>query len=285
MELSMNVCHFRARRSTEEKRDILECAQIVKRAGFNYVDFSGNYYLENENWLEETERIKNGFDKIGLRVNQTHPPYAFERYAEADYREYMKRAFEINRIMGAEYIVIHADKYIPDESGYNPERALTEVYDFYAPYVEFAKKSGFSVAVENLFEPIHNGIRTRFSSTVEEQLAIIEKFNDPAVVACWDFGHGKISNPTDPIGALARLGSLVKCTHVHDNMSHTESDCHLPVYYGDTDWEAVVKYLKASGYDGKFTYEVGFATIPDVLVQDYADFLYKLADNLVKNNW
>ncbi len=284
MELSINVGHFRGRRGTDEKRDILECAEIAKRAGFNYIDFSGNYYLENADWLEETKRIKEGFDKIGLTVNQTHPPYVFEKYSDEDYREYMRRAFEINKIMGAEYVVIHADKYIPDERGFNPERALMENYDFYAPYVEYAKKHGFSVAVENLFEPVRNGIRTRFTSTVDEQLAVIEKFNDPAVVACWDFGHGKISNPTDPLGALARLGNLVRSTHVHDNIVHFESDCHLPVYFGDTDWEGAVRHLKSIGYRGKFTYEVGYAVLPDALVQYYASFLYKLANNLLANN-
>ena len=101
------------------------------------------------------------------------------------------------------------------------------------------------------------------------------------MVACWDFGHGKISNPKDPIGALARLGTLVKCLHVHDNIGHFESDCHLPIYFGDTDWEAAVKYLNTSGYSGKFTYEVGYATLPDALIADYAKFLFKLADNLV----
>ena len=280
MELSMNLGHFMYGRG-EEVRDILRCAEIAKNAGFNFVDFSANYYLEEDGWLDKTKRIKEGFDRIGLTVNQTHPPYVFEKYGEEDYKEYMRRAFEINAAVGSEYVVIHADKYIPGAKGYDPTEALTEIYDFYAPYVELAKKRGFSVAVENLFEPIRNGVRTRYTSTVEEQLEIINKFNDPAVVACWDFGHGKISNPTDPLAALAKLGSHVKCLHVHDNIGHFESDCHLPVYFGDTDWERAVKYLKDSGYTGKFTYEVGYAKIPSALVEDYAKFLYKLADNLV----
>ena len=282
MELSMNIGHFKKRRNGCCPRSMQECAEITKRAGFNFVDFSGTDYLENDNWRERTEEIRNIFEKVGLTVNQTHAPYVFEKYNDDDYREYMMRAFEINSLVGSDYIVVHADKYIPDTLGYNPKRALTEIYDFYAPYVEYAKKKGFSVAIENLFEPVRDGVRTRYTSTIEEQLEIIEKFNDPSVVACWDFGHGKISNPEDPIAAMARLGSLVKCLHVHDNIRHFESDCHIPVYFGDTDWERAVKYLKSSDYEGKFTYEVGYATMPDSCVDDYAKFLYKLAKTLIE---
>lgn len=163
----MNVGHLMKRRDGTS-RDILECAKIVKDTGFDFIDFSGNYYLENDGWLEKTKKIKEGFDALSLKVNQTHAPYVFEKYGEEEYREYMRRAFEINAAVGSEYIVIHADKYLPGDDGYDSKRALCEIYDFYAPYVEYAKKSGFFVAIENLFEPVRDSVRTRFTSTIEE---------------------------------------------------------------------------------------------------------------------
>ena len=281
MELSMNTNYFLKIHETGLNRDYLECAEIAKEAGFNYIDFSGNYYLENDGWREETERIKAGLDKMSIKVNQTHAPYVFENYNDEDYKEYMRRAFEINGIVGSDYIVIHADRYVPGADGYKPEVALNTVYDFYAPYVEYAKKAGFSVAIENLFEPVRNGVRTRYTSEIDEQIAIIEKFNDHSVVACWDFGHGKISNGKDQRDALKRIAPYLKCTHVHDNTAHFESDEHLPVYFGDTNWEQTVDFLREIGYTGKFTYEVGYANLPDKFVREYASLLYRLADHLV----
>ena len=83
---------------------------------------------------------------------------------------------------------------------------------------------------------------------------------------------------------MKRLGSLVKCVHVHDNITHFESDCHLPIYYGDTKWEEVIKHLKSSGYEGKFTYEIGYTVMPDSLINDFAAFLYKSAKTLLEEN-
>lgn len=280
MDVAFNVGYFQRRRDGAPPRDLVECGKIVKNAGFDFVDFSAYNYALNDGWLEKTERIKAGFDDLGLTVHQTHAPYVFETCSEEDYRENMRRCFIANKIVGSEYIVVHADKYIP-KGNYDPKAAITEIYDFYAPYVEYAKKEGFSVALESLFEPVRNGVRTRFTSTIEEHLEILEKFNDPSVVACWDFGHGKISNPKTYLDAIKALAPYLRCTHVHDNTTHFESDLHLPIYFGDTDWNAVIDCLDEIGYKGKFTYEVGYAVLPDPFVEDYAKLLYNMADYLV----
>ena len=218
-------------------------------------------------------------NEMGLTVDQTHAPYNFKDVDSALYSEIMQRSFEASKILGAKNIVIHADKYIPDDTGLDYKKALTQIYDFYAPYVEYAKKVGLGVAIENLFEDGPCGMRTRFTAFVEEQIAMIEKFGDPSVTACWDFGHGKVAYGSKHLDALKQLGSLVTCTHVHDNI--WRCDLHQNIFLGDTDWEEVIRYLKEINYQGKFTFEMVYGTIPDPLLQKYMNLFYETGEYLI----
>jgi len=272
MELSMNIGYLRKQRGTTEKRDIAECAKICKDAGFRYLDFDVLNCVDNDNWenffLETNETIK----ASDLVVDQTHAPFVYSRYEPEHYKTLMQRSFEASHILGAENIVIHADKYIPDEKGFDFDKALNEIYDFYAPYVEYAKKVGLGVAIENLFESDRNGPRKRFTSYTEEQKAIIEKFNDPLVTACWDFGHGNVSYGEDMLDAMKNMGSLITCTHVHDNIFRR--DLHQNLFLGSTNWEEVIKYMKEMNYKGKFTFEMVYGCIPDALLPSYMKLFY-----------
>lgn len=278
MELSINIEYLRKRRGTSEMRSMFECAEIVKNAGFQYVDFNANYYLLDENWKKITSDILEGFQKVGITVDQTHAPFNYADYDEDTYKMFMQRAFELSKMCGANHIVIHADKYIPDEKGFDFNKALNTVYDFYAPYVEYARKVGLGVAIENLFDR-GDGVRTRFTSYVEEQRAIIEKFNDECVTACWDFGHGKVSYGEKHLEALKELGNLVTCTHVHDNTFG--GDLHQNIFLGNANWEEIMEYLKKSGYRGKFTFEMVYGVLPDALIQKYMDLFYETGAYLI----
>lgn len=284
MELSTNIGYLRKKRGTSELRDMITCAKIVKEAGFHYVDFSGNYYIMNDDWRETTNKILDDFEKVGITVDQTHAPYTNLPYGSAGmdedvYKEHMRRAFELSHMANAKHIVIHADKYTPDENGFDFNKALNTVYDFYAPYVEYAKKVGLGVAIENLFDN-WNGPRTRFTSFVEEQKAIIDKFNDPIVTACWDFGHGKVAYRAKHLDAMKQLGGLITCTHVHDNLN-CGPDLHQNCFLGDCDWESVMAYLKEIGYAGTFTFEMVYGVLPDALLSKYMKLFYETGEYLI----
>ncbi len=279
MEISTNISYLKKRRGSTERRDILESAKILKDAGFKYIDFFvEDWYIDGDDYAEQLENLRNEFEKLGIIVDQTHAPFVFDRIDLEAYKEKMRRAFEVSKLLGAENIVIHADKYVPDEKGYDFDKALTTVYDFYAPYVDYAKSVGLGVAIENLFDNKH-GPRTRFTSYVEEQIAIIDKYNDPIVTACWDFGHGKVSYGEKHIEAMKQVGSRITCTHVHDNICGL--DLHENIYFGDCDWESAVDILKELGYKGKFTFEMVYGTLPDALLTRYMKLFYDTGDFLV----
>lgn len=140
-------------------------------------------------------------------------------------------------------------------------------YDYLAPEVEFAKKHGMKVAVENLFEDLPSGYKyfdgkSRFTSRVGDIIAAIERFNDPDVVCCWDFGHGEVSYGYDrEASALEKVAKYVGCTHVHDN--NAGHDLHMLPFTGRIDWKRDMDILAKAGYDGVLSIELVYDRFPD----------------------
>ena len=278
MEISTNIGYLRKRRNGE-LCSYEECADILKKAGFKYIDFSGNEYLPDDDWKEKILSTKKYFDKIGLVIDQTHAPFDFDLHDEETNKIRMQRSFEVCKLVGAENIVVHGSNYVPDENGFDFDKGLNAVYDFYAPYVDYAKKEGFGVAIENLCGR-HDRKPVLFSCYIEEQKALIDKFNDPSVTACWDFGHGYVTYGEQHLEMLKQFEGKLSCTHVHDNIY--SMDLHQFPFFGNCKWEEVVRYLKESGYPGKFTFELVYGCIPDEFIQQYMDLCYKMGEYMMK---
>ena len=287
MDIGINIGYIRKQRGNENPRDIIECAKILKNSGYKFIDFGVEDFVQADNWENILTEIKNSLDETGLIVEQTHAPFVWKKYdSEEQYKELMMRSFKASKILNANNIVIHADKYVPDEKGFSFDNALNTIYDFYAPYVDYAVKNGVGVAIENLFDgkkAKDDKDRTRFSSFIEEQIAIIDKYNDPLVTACWDTGHGNVSYGYDEsIEAMKQLGSRLTATHIHDN--YYQSDLHCPIFLGNTRWEKLMQTLREINYKGKFTLELVYGSIPDELMEKYLT-LYRETAEFVINNY
>ncbi|MDP4121415.1 MAG: sugar phosphate isomerase/epimerase, partial [Bacillota bacterium] len=269
MELSINPSYLLRKRNSSIKRSCIECIKLCKDAGFRLIDFDltaspGNIICFDD-WKERLYTIKEQINELSVNVDQAHAPFEFNNLE--NHGVMMGRAFEACKILGVNHLVIHADIYDKGDGEFNFDDALRIIYDFYAPFVEYAKKENIGVAIENLFETSKDGTRTRFTSNVEEQLAIINKFNDSIVTACWDFGHARVTYGDNQLDALKKIGGLLSSTHVHDNIYGM--DLHQNVFLGGTNWEEIMKYLKESKYKGNFTYELVYGCIPDDLLSKY----------------
>lgn len=259
-----------------QKKSLTDCVKICKRAGFDTFDFGisshvGSCFLYEDNWEEKARRLAAEAAALGVVFDQSHAPYAYHLYNDlAFYKEITSRAFEIGAILGVRHVIIHADLAQNRPETYNPADALTAAYEFYAPFVEQARRLELGVAVENLFDD--KAKRSRFTATVEEQLAIIDRFNDSCVGACWDVGHGHVMYGDSHLNEIKKLGRRISCTHVHDNSQ--KRDLHLGPYLGVINWGEVVGLLKEIGYTGTFTYELKPVAFPDFLMERYLKLLY-----------
>ena len=216
------------------------------------------------------------FEDNGLKVHQTHAPFnRYGRYNE-NHKLCLDRCAEATAYLGAEFMVAHGDEFDFENMTFLPESALNYNHDLFFPYVEHGKKCGYKLAFETVFQDGHKG-RRRYTSDSKELLDLITSFNSENVVCCWDFGHSNITFGSNAPNVAREFGSLIQCTHIHDN---TGRDSHQMPLTGDIDWESVMAAFKDIGYQGVLSIEYAHGKIPEGLMTDFINLTYKSAEYL-----
>lgn len=256
-----------------------EILPMLAKIGFSALDITPSY--QRADWNENAYKVKELCGSFGFEIHQTHAP--FNRYGTHGdkYTEYLRRAYEITKIVDAKYFVVHGEEFDFDKYEPTYENMLEYNYRLFAPYVERAEADGIKLAFECVFQ--EDGMPThRFCSKLDELQALIEKFNSKNVCCCWDFGHANLAFGEKHVDAIRSMGSLIECTHIHDN--YYERDLHLPVFMGKIDWEACRKAFREIGYSGNYNLEISMSywNIPRELTEYYAKFMYDGLDRFVK---
>ena len=252
--------------------DTKTAVENIKKAGFAYLDYTPN--LADDNWETMMKEDKKIFDDIGLTVHQTHAPY-YIFYTEEEHRKLMDRCMEATSFLGAKYVAVHGNRFEREKYTYSPEIALPYNTEYFTPFVQEAEKRGFKLAFENLFGDEGSG--PQFCSFADELLALIKSFNSKSAVCCWDFGHANITMRETQAEDLLKLGSLVECTHIHDN---PWTDSHQLPMTGDIKWDEMMASMKKIGYHGVWSIEYSHGHIPDELLLDYLTFTKKTVEHL-----
>lgn len=284
MELSMSLGYLRKMRGTNELRDFEKAVELCRNAGFRHVDYSPDY--KRDDWEERAHIDREILDRAGISVEQTHAPFnRYRQYDDSVFPTYYRRLFEASKIVGAKYVVVHADEYRTVDR-YDEQEIQNFAYDYLAPYVDYAAKNGMVVAIENVFEdnarhcPQIDG-KSRFTSRIGELKGIIERFNTPSVACCWDFGHAKCAfGNENMLDAFRRIGKYLCCTHVHDN--YYGHDLHLMPFLGEIDWEAHLAYMKEIGYAGKLSFEFVYGRFPEALLPVWLDSVRAVGEYMLK---
>ncbi len=282
MELCMSLNYLLKTRTGEAPRSHEAAARLCATAGFRFVDYTPN--LHADDWRERALRDRETLDAAGIAVEQTHAP--FNRYGSYDPDEFGRlfaRAFEASALMGAKYVVVHADEYRVTDR-YDPREIEGYEYESLAPHVDFAAKHGLTMAIENLFEDNARTCgavdgKSRFTSRLDELLGLIDRFGAPSVGCCWDFGHAHCAFGNGQLDAMRRAARLIRCTHVHDN--YYGRDLHLMPFLGEIDWEAHMACLREAGYAGKLSFEFVYGRFPGALLPFWLETLRRTGDHLI----
>ena len=255
MNYGINIAYFR-------NTSLANAALLASKAGFTHVDYTPP--VINDDWESIMKTSCKIFDEYGLKVNQTHIP--FNRYGScgSNHRLYVDRVLEATAFMGAQHAVVHGDEFDFENTQYSPEAALEYNHNYFCKDIEFAKNNGFKMAFETVFND--HPVKTRFSSKPQELLDLIHSFNSDYAVCCWDFGHAHVSFRKEAPEWIKKFGSLIECTHVHDNAGN---DSHQMLLTGDIDWKQTMNALKATGYNGVFSIEYAHGSIPEGMVEEY----------------
>lgn len=280
MRLATSTCVFPSRREgggTPLTQSIAMC----RECGFEVIDLNFCFAVDkkcgslfcSDNWQKYVDELGEAGAKYGVTFSQSHAPYdsnlrRTDRPMKEEelewYFESVRRSVIASGQLGVKWVVTHAQTDVcDDEMGF--EQNMKTNMRFYSPIVEWAKRYGTGIAIENMAEFSPDKTKHRFTAVVEEQIAIIDALNDPAVRGCWDFGHAQLVY-RDQLVPLKKLGSRLAATHVQE-CDGKEDDHYIPFIRGTTPWEKIMPYLKESGYKGDFTYEIHgfFRGIPDPL--------------------
>jgi sugar phosphate isomerase/epimerase len=218
---------------TEMKLDFLDLTLEPPRAG---------------SWSLSPRSVAAALEQSHLRVvghTAYYLPIAspFEELRRAAIAECL-RCLDFFADVGASWMNVHPDNRSPlHPKQYHLERNL----DALGQIVAYARKLGrIGVMVENI--PGDD-----FNSAADLGFLLDAL---PELGLHLDFGHCNLSSiPHNAATILEHHGGRLRHVHLHDNKGGRE-DLHLPLGVGTMDIPAVVRLMKACGYDGTVTLEV-----------------------------
>ncbi len=294
MRLAASTCTFPGKRFGGGT-PLVDSIRMLSESGFKVCDLnfcsqsSPNSNLLSDNWEKYVNDLGEAGAKYGIEFSQSHAPFDSNTYRldypqkDEDRQRFLKavdRAVMASGMLGVKWVTTHAQTAVlEDELSFENNMKMNHV--FYDPIVELAKKYNTGIAIENMAEFHPDKTKMRFTAIVEEQIALIDSFKDPAVGACWDFGHAELVYRDQSV-PLRKIGHRLRATHVQENDGKND-DHYLPFVRGKTNWEVLMPLLKEIGYEGDFTYEVHgfFRGIPEEMRVRAGIFAREIGEYLI----
>jgi len=235
--------------------------------------------------LQEQKRaIRECLDRHGLAISNVNAfmmnavadprqPYWHPSWIEPDEhyrairREHTKRALALAAELGAPSI--QTEPGGPLAEGQSWKQAAAVFYDEFMPCVESAEKHQVYLLIEP--EP---GL---LIETFEQYLEFVEAIDSPWVGLNFDVGHAFCMGQ-DPQDWIVPMAPHTKHYHVED-IAPTRVHEHLIPGRGAIDFEAMLRAIAATGYDGWLTVELyPYVADPDAAGLEARAFLTRQAE-------
>lgn len=272
MKLSSNFICF------HNEFGLMQTIDIFSEAGFEGIDFNADlqeYYTDSHD--EAFYRsVKEYAEKKGISFYQTHAPFP-SSFAEEE--KTLQRKAEIIKSMrhcsylGANMIVVHPCKHVNYKENDCYDSMMEYNLAFYRELIPYAEEFHIKIAIENIGGSV--------TETPEGLLELLGKLDNEVFTVCYDVGHAYIVGQ-DPVEMLKKLGKVIGCTHIHDNDG--VKDRHTLPFYGNIDWEAVMKAFAEVGYCGFLNYEAGYfvKNVPVELRREAAKYMAAVGKHLIE---
>lgn len=249
---------------------------IFSEAGFEGIDFNTDleeYYTDAHN-EDFYKTIKAYAKDKGIVFSQTHAPFgsSFKDEDRTNRRfDEIVRSMQHASWLGAEMVVVHPCGHISYKDNY--DHVMDYNLRFYQRLIPYAEEWNVKIAIENIPDCI--------TETPEGMLTLLRRLDHPVFTVCFDVGHANICGQ-DPADMINALGTYIGCTHIHDNDG--VHDCHTLPYYGNIDWEQVMKAFAEIGYKGTLSYEAGLFVdrVPVELRKESAAYMAKIGKYLIE---
>lgn len=254
---------------------------LFAKTGIEGVDFNNDVpeYYTAEHDKAFYEELGHYARAHGVAICQAHAAYppSFLDDEEKTAKRFLEivQGMENAAALGAPMIVVHPCTHLDCTAEGNFEPMYEYNLNFYRRLIPYAEKFGIKIAIENLR-------RAAVTNKPEALCRLYDELNHPAFTICLDVGHCHLHG-VDPAEAIRMLGDRLVhgCLHIHDNMGM--ADEHTLPYYGNIEWESVMKALAEIGYKGNFNYEAsGFIKdVPTDLRPEGLAFMAKVGHYLI----
>lgn len=263
--------------------------KLIAKAGFDGVDCSffdmkeDGCVWNSDGWKDYALALRGVADDLGLPFRQAHAPFHTtigEEPYDSEMRKKILRSMEAAALLGVENIVVHAIRHL--NYHIHREQLFQMNLDFYRSLIPYCEEFGIRVCVENVYRTDRNrwvltdGVCTR----PEEFAALLDEIDSPWIGGCLDIGHAALVSQ-DPADMIRRMGSRIKCLHVHD-VDYTH-DNHTMPFTQKLDWASITQALGETGYQGDFTYEANttLRKLPQPLWPDGLRMMEKVGRYLI----
>jgi D-psicose/D-tagatose/L-ribulose 3-epimerase len=225
----------------------------IKKAGFDGVEvpvFGGE--------PADYKPLRAELDKQGLKcttvtiltpeTNAVSPDAAVRAKAS----EWLKKAIDINHVLGAETMVGPYHSALGVFSGTGPTAdEKKRAADVLREAAEHAKQANLMLGIEYL-----NRFECYFLNTAKDARALVEAVNHPNFRTMYDTFHAHIEEK-DQAAAIRTVAPVLAHVHISENDRGTPGT-------GQVNWDAAFGTLKEVGYDGWLVIEAFGRALPDL---------------------
>ncbi len=274
MKLSTNIMCF------QQVLGLEKTLEVFAKAGFEAIEFNADieeYYTDAHD-KAYYKKIKDLCDGLGIEIAQAHAPFRFgadmadEEKAKIHFREIIK-GIENSSYLGAKMIVVHPLSHMNLKIEEDKDKLLECNMKYYRSLIPYAEEYDIKIAIENIDACI--------TRTAEGLIELADALSNEAFTVCCDVGHANIASG-NAADMIMKLGKRIGCTHIHDNDG--VADCHTLPYYGNINWESVMKAFADISYEGNLNYEAGLfvKNAPVSLRGESAVYMAKIGKHLIE---
>jgi sugar phosphate isomerase/epimerase len=228
---------------------------------------------------ERKDSIRHSLEKHGLAISNINAfmmnavadprqPYWHPGWTDPDphyraiRREHTKRSLQLAEELGAPHITTEPGGHLTAEQ--NRPDAAAIFYEELMPCVEMAEKLGVGLLIEP--EP------ELLIETFSQYLEFMDRIDSPAVGLNFDVGHAYCVKE-DPQDWVAQMAEHTRHYHFED-IADTRIHKHLIPGHGAIDFDATLKAIAATGYDGWLTVELyPYIDNPDNAAREAHEYL------------
>lgn len=230
-----------------------DCAGLIIRP-------EDSYLWAQPGWQSRATEAREAFAEAGIEVSSVGGMYRniFDPPQTEDLVKLFRGTVELAKFLGVGVVGCFAGRVMNEPL----ENSLPLYKKIWSEQAKFAADRGVRIAFENCPQgPFHqpkDGMN--FMSTPEMWERAFHELPLPNLGLQWDPSH-LVCQLIDPIDNLKKFGK--KIFHVHAKDAHVDRDIvakyglfhdgaavHRFPGLGDSNWTAIVKELKAQGYDG-----------------------------------